>query len=317
MLYLHKLLPSVFLPIGITLVLVGAGLILRKRILCWTGIGILYLLSTGVVSGKIMRWAEEIGGPASLQTRSGGGAMQVSRREVDGVEPAEAVVVLSGMLQDRKDAPLGEWSDAVDRFEGGVELFKSGKAPILIFTGGHVPWRLEDQPEGEILKERAVKLGVPREKIQVTGKVGNTEDEASAVNEMFKNSKSGPPSLQTSLGSGGTSEGGRGAAEGGKRESRQLTANGQQHDALVGRRPWAEGGKHKIILVTSAYHMRRARMLFQRQGLEVEPFPVDFQLPYQERMTIISFLPNAECLKNSETAMREAMGIFYYTFIKR
>ena len=238
------------------------------------------------------------------------------RREVKTIEPAEAVVVLSGMLEDRKDAPLGEWSGAVDRFEVGVGLLRAQKAPLLIFTGGFVPWRPEDRPEGDILKERAVNLGVPRDKILVTGKVGNTEDEASAVKEMFKNSKSGPPSLQTSLGSGGTSEGGRGAAEGGKRESRQLTANGQQHDALVGRKPWAEGGKHKIILATSAFHMRRARMLFERQGFEVEPFPVDFQTSDRPTFNVLSFVPSAQALAKSETAMREGIGILYYSIIK-
>jgi uncharacterized SAM-binding protein YcdF (DUF218 family) len=204
----------------------------------------------------------------------------------------------------------------VDRFEGGVGLLRAQKAPLLIFTGGFVPWRPEDRPEGDILKERAVNLGVPRDKILVTGKVGNTEDEASAVKEMFKNSKSGPPSLQTSLGSGGTSEGGRGAAEGGKRESRQLTANGQQHDALVGRKPWAEGGKHKIILATSAFHMRRARMLFERQGFEVEPFPVDFQTSDRPTFNVLSFVPSAQALAKSETAMREGIGILYYSIIK-
>ena len=39
-----------------------------------------------------------------------------SRREVEGIKPAEAIVVLSGMLQNRKDAPPGEWSDAVIGF---------------------------------------------------------------------------------------------------------------------------------------------------------------------------------------------------------
>ena len=29
--------------------------------------------------------------------------------------------------------------------------------------------------------------------------------------------------------------------------------------------------------MTSAFHMRRAQRLFERQGLVVEPFPVDFQ----------------------------------------
>ena len=107
MLYLHKLLPALFLPIGLNLALVGVGLILRKRILCWLGIGILYFLSTGVASGKIMGWIEGAG----------------ERREVENLEPASAIVVLSGMLQNKKNVALGEWSDAVDRFEGGVELF--------------------------------------------------------------------------------------------------------------------------------------------------------------------------------------------------
>lgn len=252
------------------------------------------------MSGKIIRWAEGTGG----------------RGEVERIEPADAIVVLSGMLQDRKDAPLGEWSDAVDRFEGGVELIQAGKAPILIFTGGHVPWRPEDRPEGEILKERAARLGVPGDKIVVTGKVGNTAQEAEAVQKMFKNSKIGPPLLQTSLRSGEASEGSRGAAEGGRQDNKQLTANGQQDDALVGRRPWAEGGKHKIILVTSAFHMRRARMLFERQGFEVDPFPVDFQTSDRPTTTVLSFLPSAQALAKSETAMREKIGILYYSIIK-
>jgi uncharacterized SAM-binding protein YcdF (DUF218 family) len=242
-----------------------------------------------MVSGKIMGWAEGAG----------------SRRDVELVEPAEAVVVLSGMLQDRKDAPLGEWSDAVDRFEGGVELFQAGKAPLLIFTGGHVPWRPEDRPEGEILKERAVQLGVPGKRIQVTGKVGNTENEASAVKVLIE-------SLQWR------------EVEGGRRENKQPTANGQKHTKAEDggrmsedRRQRAVGGKPRIILVTSAFHMRRARMLFERQGFEVEPFPVDFQTSDRSTTTVLSFLPSAQALAKSETGMRESVGMLYYSIIKR
>ena len=258
----------------------------------------LYLLSTEAVSGKIIRWAEGTGGPASLQTRSGGGATQVSRREVEGVERADAIVVLSGMLQDRKDAKLGEWSDSVDRFEGGVELFQARKAPLLIFTGGHVPWRPEDRPEGEILKERAVNLGVPGEKIQVTRKVGNTAEEASAVKVLLEGLE-----LRE--------------VEGGRRDNKQLTANGQQPTTPAGNKQWALGGKPRIILVTSAFHMRRAKMLFERKGFEVDPFPVDFQVSDRQKTTILSFLPKAEYLEDSEIAMREGMGILYYSIIKR
>jgi hypothetical protein len=33
----------------------------------------------------------------------------------------------------------------------------------------------------------------------------------------------------------------------------------------------------RILLVTSAFHMRRSQRLFERQGMQVLPFPVDFQ----------------------------------------
>ena len=282
MLYLHKLLPSVFLPIGITLVLVGAGLILRKRILCWTGIGILYLLSTGVVSGKIMGFIEGAGG----------------RRMSLHVGQAQAIVILSGMLQERNDAPLGEWSDAVDRFEGGMELFQAGKAPVLIFTGGYVPWRPEDRPEGEILKERAIRLGVPREKIVVTTKVGNTEAEASAVKVLLKNLKLRDEQRQ-------------------KGDYKLPFGTGQQLTQSEGERQMSNSQKPRIILVTSAFHMRRAKMLFERQGFEVETFPVDFQNSDRPTFNVLSFVPSAQALAKSETAMREGMGLLYYTLIKR
>ncbi|MBM3914212.1 MAG: YdcF family protein, partial [Sphingomonadales bacterium] len=206
------------------------------------------------------------------------------RREVENLEPASAIVVLSGMLQDRKDAPLGEWSDAVDRFEGGVELFQAGKAPLLIFTGGHVPWRPEDRPEGEILKKRAVKLGVPENKIQVTGKAGNTADEAGAVMDLFRKADLGIGIFKNQ-----GSEHEKVKKEIRKAESSSSRAAGgallvtnnsppksrtPNPEPSTEARPGSPGARHRIILVTSAFHMPRARMLFERQGFEVEPFPV-------------------------------------------
>lgn len=220
------------------------------------------------------------------------------RREVEGVSSAEAIVVLSGGIKQMSNAPLGEWDGVEDRFEGGVDLFGADKAPLLVFTGGHVPWRPEDRPEGEILKERAVRLGVPERKILVTGKVGNTAQEAQAVKVLLE-------SLE------------RREVEGHRLENKQLTANGQQpsHPEVGGQ--MADSQKPRIILVTSAFHMRRARMLFERQGFEVEPFPVDFQTWDRPTLNILGFIPSAQALAKSETAMREGIGILYYSLIKR
>ena len=77
-----------------------------------------------VVSNALMRFVEGV----------------PRRMPVHELEKADAIVVLSGMLHQIEGAPLGEWGDAVDRFEGGVDLFKAGRAPVLVFTRGQIPW---------------------------------------------------------------------------------------------------------------------------------------------------------------------------------
>ena len=51
-----------------------------------------------------------------------------------------------------------EWGDP-DRFFAGIDVLKSGKAPILIFTRGKMPWS-SLPAEGELLKAKAVELGI-------------------------------------------------------------------------------------------------------------------------------------------------------------
>ena len=53
-----------------------------------------------------------------------------------------------------------------------------------------------------------------------------------------------------------------------------------------------------IILVTSAFHMSRSKYLFEKQGFNVTPFPVDFK--YEKRnISVLSFLPSAHSLKKT------------------
>ena len=69
----------------------------------------------------------------------------------------------------------------------------------------------------------------------------------------------------------------------------------------------------QILLVTSAFHMQRAKKKFERQGFFVHPFPVDFkttkfsrwQSPYQ-------WIPNAKSLHRSSQALREILGRTIY-----
>lgn len=68
----------------------------------------------------------------------------------------------------------------------------------------------------------------------------------------------------------------------------------------------------RVILVTSAFHMPRARQQFEEQGMVVEPFPVDFWLSEGTRRTVLDVLPSVSALRQTESAVRELYGRAFY-----
>ena len=71
----------------------------------------------------------------------------------------------------------------------------------------------------------------------------------------------------------------------------------------------------RVLLVTSAFHMPRAQELFERTGLLVTPFPVDFQVSAVGQLDVLDFLPSPGALKQTQTAIREAYGRLFYWVI--
>jgi len=153
---------------------------------------------------------------------------------------------------------------AGDRLEAGIVLWQKKKAPWLVFTGGRLPWADQAEVEGAVSMRASVARGVPAEQVVVTGEVGNTFDEAHAVQQLMR-----------------------------------------------------ERGWKKIILVTSAWHMPRAARLLRKAGVDFVPFPVDFQIDPKGRLVLLDFLPRAEGLLRTETALREVYGILFYAIVKR
>jgi uncharacterized SAM-binding protein YcdF (DUF218 family) len=62
--------------------------------------------------------------------------------------------------------------------------------------------------------------------------------------------------------------------------------------------------------------MARARALFERQGMTVIPYPVDFQARGNWVGSVLQdfryWLPSAEGLEDSSRALREALGRLLY-----
>jgi uncharacterized SAM-binding protein YcdF (DUF218 family) len=158
----------------LVIIVILIGLIRNKKKLVYISIGVLYILSTPIFSNNFFKLVEG----------------SEYRKAISAIDTADAIVVLSGMLEINEvgDATYVEWGDP-DRFFGGIALFKAGKSQKIVFTGGKMPWDKAKKTEGEVLKEYAISNGIPSEKILVTKDVENTADEALAVKELIRPSK--------------------------------------------------------------------------------------------------------------------------------
>jgi len=170
MFYLSKVLPLFVLPLGLVLLLAIAGLWTRRRILIWAAIAVLWLSSTPVLSDALMRAME-------------GGAVRIPATDAP---RADAIVALSGFrIVAPGKAAISEWKD-LSRFLGGVELYRVGRAPLLVLTGGWEPWERSAPTQGDVLARYATGMGVPADSVVTTGRVRNTAEEAAAVAALLR-----------------------------------------------------------------------------------------------------------------------------------
>jgi len=242
MIYLHKLLPLIISPLGLVVFLIITGICLRRWWIITLSCFVLLLSSLPITAQFIWRDLEKQYPPKALSEFGS----------------YDAVVVLSGMLSpfEYNGTLHVDWGDP-DRFFAGIDLLKSGKAPTLIFTRGKMPW--SNLPaEGELLKSKAVELGINESQILLSNIVANTSEEAEAVAQL-------------------------------------ISANGIK----------------RIVLITSSFHMPRAKLLFDKQGIDSVPFATDFKATGQT-LSWLSFLPSAWGFGRTSEGIREYIGRFYY-----
>lgn len=171
MIYLHKVLPALASPIVVLLLLVVASMLTKSRWIKFLTIFIFLVASNPIIAKRASAYLEKDFPPTAL----------------DDVRAIDTVIVLSGMVNAVRTSDgsvFYEFGSAVDRIDAGIALLQTGTADHLILTRGQVPWSI-GIPEGEHLMNIAMSRGVAEERITLTDRVENTEQEARAIASMI------------------------------------------------------------------------------------------------------------------------------------
>ncbi|MFQ3576539.1 MAG: YdcF family protein [Cytophagales bacterium] len=68
----------------------------------------------------------------------------------------------------------------------------------------------------------------------------------------------------------------------------------------------------KILLITSAFHMKRSLACFKKQGLEVTPFSVDFYANNHVHLEKYLPFPSTEAMSKFDLLLKEVFGFMAY-----
>mgnify|MGYP001281350254 CR=1 FL=1 len=168
--YIHKILPLVVSPLFLFFIIIFCGIIFKSRKIIIISTLTIIIFSLPIISKKLNLYLQK----------------DYSLKDISSVNEADAIVVLSGIVSVVKvgDKLKYEFGGGVDRILSGMDLFKKNKAPLLILTRGKLPWQY-GIPEGEFLREFAVKFGIPKESILLTEEVKNTDEEAKSVKKIL------------------------------------------------------------------------------------------------------------------------------------
>ena len=89
-------------------------------------------------------------------------------------------------------------------------------------------------------------------------------------------------------------------------------ARNTHENAVYSQRIARERGLEKVLIVTSAYHMKRAAECFAAVGMPVDTFPVDFRARAGVGFFEHSWFPRANYLGESANELREIAGLYIY-----
>ncbi len=174
-LYLSKLLPLFFYPLGLACVLMVVALVtLWKRPRWAAGVIALALFvllvgSNGWISRSLVR---------SLEWQNLGGELP----------NAEAIVVLGGATKPAiLPRPGVDLSEEGDRVLYAAQLYQQNKSPLVIVSGGRISWRGRGGSEAADMATILSQMGVPASAIIQEPDSFNTYENAVNVRKILEN----------------------------------------------------------------------------------------------------------------------------------
>ncbi|MBW4562660.1 MAG: YdcF family protein [Mojavia pulchra JT2-VF2] len=174
-LYLSKLLPLFFYPLGLACVsLVVALVTLRKRprtaaIAIVSALILLLFCSNSWISHLLVRSLEWQNIPSAQ------------------IPNAEAIVVLGGATKSNFwPRPTVDLSEQGDRVIYAAQLYRQQKAPIIILSGGRIDWRGGGSPESADMAAVLTSIGIPPEAIVEEPNSLNTYENAVNVRKILQ-----------------------------------------------------------------------------------------------------------------------------------
>jgi len=264
--FLSKLLPPFVYPLGLACLMILLAAWLDWRSVAHTGTARWHRLRRWLlVTALLILW---LGGNRFV---AAGLARSLEMRYLPPAEipTVDAIVVLGGGTEPlQAPRPMVGLNSAGDRVLYAAELYRQGKAPYILSSGGVLDWLdSENSPASEMVNLLKM-MGVPEDVIWLQPHSRNTHEDAVYSAEILR-----------------------------------------------------QKGAHRILLVTSAWHMPRSYRLFQAQGLEVIPAPTDFQITYagwnslfdpDPRAWLLDLLPSAGSLATTSNMLKEYIGLLVY-----
>lgn len=173
-LFLSKLLPLFVYPLGLACILLLVSLFTVWKRPRWTA---------GLIGFALVLLL--LGGNSTLATQLTYGLEKQYVPAAD-LPTAEAIVVLGGSI--RSQLPPRPWIDvteAGDRPIYAAQLYRQGKAPIVILSGGRISWQGGGPPESGDMAKLIEALGVPASAILQDPTSLNTYENAVNVKQIL------------------------------------------------------------------------------------------------------------------------------------